>query len=73
MLKTPTLLSHEVATKKLAFGLNFKQLTVSEGGCDTSISLFGLVAGVLAVAPNEKPLPALLDEKNDIFLNLKQE
>ena len=65
------MLSHDVATKKFAFGLNFKQLTVSEGGCDTSISLFGLVAVVFDVEPKEKPLPALLAEKNDIFFKSK--
>ena len=57
-----TLLSHDEAIKKLAFGLNFKQLIVSDGGCCTSISLFGLAPGLF-----ELKLKALLEPNIDIF------
>lgn len=57
-----TLLSHDEAIKKLAFGLNFKQLIVSDGGCCTSISLFGLAPDLF-----ELKLKALLEPNIDIF------
>lgn len=65
-----TLLSHDVATKKFALGLNFKQLILSEGGWLTSISLFGLVA-VVVFEPNKNPLLFVLLLPN-IFLELRK-
>ena len=54
--------------RKLALGLNFKQLIVSDGGWDTSMSLFGFAAVVvLDVPPNENPLLVFEEPNSDIL------
>ena len=63
LLNILTLLSQEVAAKKLAFGLNFIQLIVSDGGCCTSTSL--------AVVMDEPKLNEPVPPNNDIFFASK--